>query len=302
MRSPAEAEGRQATAEEQTAIENAAQAVAAESEDANTPQEVDEVLVEGRAAVENEAHVLRHAVETADRAGAKKGPTSDAGPPPEDVLRLDPEPEDDTEKKQPPPEDEDRPPVERPAPKLAATPEEPDPATLDQVERIRALAAIDGGQDARRLADSAERMSAHEADDAIAELMRRIEECGDEAKLSELRALDAAAIAPDDAPTQDAKTAAPDTDADRLVALTVPLLAEDKAYQNAIANSDEQNARIEHDVALKSAVVGLIAGHIDLYKRYADEPAFAKAVASETFAKSYRPPRHGGNTRSRPRR
>ena len=256
----------------------------AASEETDTSQEVEEEQVEGHAAEENEIPPVRDVGEADDKtdAPATKGAATDAGSLADDALRLDPEPEDETKRKQPPPEDEDHPTEERPAPKLAATPDEPDPATPDQVERVRALAAIDGGQDARRLADSSvERMSAQEADDAIAELTLRIEASGDKAKLSKLRALDSAATATDDAPPPDAKATASQTDEDRLIARALPLLAADKAYQNAIANSDEQNARIEHDAALKSGVAGLMGDHTDLYKRYADEPAFARAVAAE---------------------
>ena len=275
-------------------MQTAAQAAVADPEDADTPQEVAEVLedelVEGRTAA-GKSPSARDAGEAVDKASTPttRGTAADAGSLAEDVLRLDAEPEDETKRKQPPPEDEDHPTEERPAPKLAASPDEPDPATPDQVERVRALAAIDGGQDARRLADSIERMSAQEADDAIAELTLRIEVSGDPNKLSKLHALDVAAIATDDAPPPDAKATASQTDQDRLIARALPLLAADKAYQNAIANSDEQNARIEHDAALKSGVAGLMGDHTDLYKRYADEPAFARAVAGETFSKSYRP-------------
>ena len=39
-------------------------------------------------------------------------------------------------------------------------------------------------------------------------------------------------------------------------------VAADKAYQNAKANSDQQNARIEHDKALQLVMTGLLAAHI----------------------------------------
>ena len=47
-------------------------------------------------------------------------------------------------------------------------------------------------------------------------------------------------------------------------------VAGDRAYQNAMANSDKQNARIEHDRALERAMTDLIADHTDLYKHFSD--------------------------------
>ena len=41
-------------------------------------------------------------------------------------------------------------------------------------------------------------------------------------------------------------------------------VAADKAYQNAMKNSDKQNARIEHDKALKRVLVGLLSDHTEL--------------------------------------
>jgi type I restriction enzyme R subunit len=40
----------------------------------------------------------------------------------------------------------------------------------------------------------------------------------------------------------------------------------DKAYQNAMKNSDRQNARIEHDNALQRVIVELLADHAELFK------------------------------------
>lgn len=64
-------------------------------------------------------------------------------------------------------------------------------------------------------------------------------------------------------------------------------VAADRAYQNAIKNSDKQNARIEHDNALGRVVVDLLKDHTELFKLYSDNPAFRKWLADMVFAKTY---------------
>jgi N-6 DNA Methylase len=53
-------------------------------------------------------------------------------------------------------------------------------------------------------------------------------------------------------------------------------VAADQAYQNAMKNSDKQNARIEHDIALKKVLVGLLSDHTELFKQFSENPAFQK--------------------------
>ena len=64
-------------------------------------------------------------------------------------------------------------------------------------------------------------------------------------------------------------------------------VAADKAYQNAIANSDQQNARIEHDKALGRAMTELIADHTELFKLFSDNESFRKWLLEMTFAATY---------------
>lgn len=64
-------------------------------------------------------------------------------------------------------------------------------------------------------------------------------------------------------------------------------VAADKAYQNAMKNSDKHNARIEHDAALKKVVVDLLRDHTDLYKLYSDDPYFQRWLADMVFKKTY---------------
>jgi type I restriction enzyme, R subunit len=53
-------------------------------------------------------------------------------------------------------------------------------------------------------------------------------------------------------------------------------VAAGKAFQNAMQNSDKQNARIEHDKALERAVIELLSDHTELFKQFSDNPSFKK--------------------------
>ncbi len=66
-------------------------------------------------------------------------------------------------------------------------------------------------------------------------------------------------------------------------------VAADKAYQNAMKNSDKQNARIEHDMALQRVLVELLADHTELFKQFSDNPAFKKWLRETIFAATYEP-------------
>jgi type I restriction enzyme R subunit len=64
-------------------------------------------------------------------------------------------------------------------------------------------------------------------------------------------------------------------------------VAADKAYQNAMKNSDKENARIEHDAALKKVVTELLSDHTELFKLYSDDPYFKKWLADMIFKRTY---------------
>ncbi|MFC3207425.1 type I restriction enzyme subunit R domain-containing protein [Aquamicrobium soli] len=64
-------------------------------------------------------------------------------------------------------------------------------------------------------------------------------------------------------------------------------VAADKAYQNAMKNSDKQNARIEHDKALQRAVIELLSDHTELFKQFSDNPSFKKWLSETIFAATY---------------
>jgi len=61
----------------------------------------------------------------------------------------------------------------------------------------------------------------------------------------------------------------------------------DVHYQNAIAHSDKQNARIEHDKVLQRIITDLLNDHTELYKQYSDNPSFKKWLADTIFAATY---------------
>lgn len=67
-------------------------------------------------------------------------------------------------------------------------------------------------------------------------------------------------------------------------------IAADRAYQNAMKNSDRQNARIEHDHALGRAIVDLLADHAELYKQFTENPDFNKWLTNAMFTVTYQPP------------
>ena len=65
-------------------------------------------------------------------------------------------------------------------------------------------------------------------------------------------------------------------------------VAADTAYQNAMANSDRQNARIEHDKALGRAMTELLADHTELFKQFSDNESFRRWVSEMVFAATYK--------------
>lgn len=60
-----------------------------------------------------------------------------------------------------------------------------------------------------------------------------------------------------------------------------------EAYQNAIKNSDKDNARIEHDAALQKVMVELLSDHTELFKQFCDNPSFKKWLGDTIFKATY---------------
>ena len=85
----------------------------------------------------------------------------------------------------------------------------------------------------------------------------------------------------------------PWTDQDRvhrLVTEEIPAkVAADVAYQNALKNSDKQNAKIEHDKALLRAVTSLLKDDTQFFKQFSDNDSFRRWVTDTVFALTYEP-------------
>ncbi|MBI5967108.1 MAG: type I restriction endonuclease subunit R [Deltaproteobacteria bacterium] len=64
-------------------------------------------------------------------------------------------------------------------------------------------------------------------------------------------------------------------------------VAADKAYQNAMRNSDKAAARLEHDRALQKVVIGMLSDHTELFKQFSDNPSFKKWLSDTIFGVTY---------------
>ena len=84
------------------------------------------------------------------------------------------------------------------------------------------------------------------------------------------------------------------TDADRvhkLITEEIPAkVSADRAYQNARQHSDKQNARIEHDKALRKVMTDLLSDHTQLFKEFQDNDSFKKWLSDTIFRVTYRKP------------
>ena len=80
-------------------------------------------------------------------------------------------------------------------------------------------------------------------------------------------------------------------DSDRvrtLVTETIPSkVAEDSAFRNAKMNSDKENARIEHDKALKRVMISIMKDDTVLYKQFADNESFKRWLSDRSFGIAY---------------
>jgi type I restriction enzyme R subunit len=74
----------------------------------------------------------------------------------------------------------------------------------------------------------------------------------------------------------------------KLVTEEIPAkVAADKAYQNARKNSDKQNARIEHDKALKRVMTAVLKDDAELYKQFSDNADFKRWLTDTVFSMTY---------------
>ena len=54
-----------------------------------------------------------------------------------------------------------------------------------------------------------------------------------------------------------------------------------------MANSDKQNARIEHDKALEDAMHELLSDHTELFRQFSDNDSFRRWLSEMVFAATY---------------
>ena len=64
---------------------------------------------------------------------------------------------------------------------------------------------------------------------------------------------------------------------------------EDEAYQNAKMHSDRQNAKIEHDAAMKRQITAMLRDNTELYRKYTEDQAFQDDLNGMIFRLTYRP-------------
>lgn len=74
----------------------------------------------------------------------------------------------------------------------------------------------------------------------------------------------------------------------KVITQEIPVkVAANIAYQNAMKNSDRQNARIEHDKALGQVMVAMMSDHTELFKHFSDNPSFKKWLTDMVFNVTY---------------
>jgi type I restriction enzyme R subunit len=65
------------------------------------------------------------------------------------------------------------------------------------------------------------------------------------------------------------------------------MVSRDEKYQNAMKNSDKQNARIESERALKSVMFNIMADNMELFKQFNDDQLFKKWLSDMVFNMTY---------------
>lgn len=61
------------------------------------------------------------------------------------------------------------------------------------------------------------------------------------------------------------------------------VVARDQSYQNAMKNSDKQNAKIEADKALNKAIIDMMTDNMEVFKQFNDNPSFKKWLSDMVF-------------------
>jgi type I restriction enzyme R subunit len=75
----------------------------------------------------------------------------------------------------------------------------------------------------------------------------------------------------------------------RMISHDIPeRVAADKAYQNAMRNSDEDNAKVEHAKALQRVMTAVLSDDTQLFSKFQDDADFRKWLTQTVFAMTYK--------------
>jgi type I restriction enzyme R subunit len=79
-----------------------------------------------------------------------------------------------------------------------------------------------------------------------------------------------------------------DADNVRRQILAIPgMVSKDEKYQNAMKNSDKQNARMESERALQQLIFTIMSDNMELFKQFQDNPSFKKWLSDMVFNMTY---------------
>jgi type I restriction enzyme R subunit len=65
------------------------------------------------------------------------------------------------------------------------------------------------------------------------------------------------------------------------------MVSMDEKYQNAMKNSDEQEARTESERALQKVIFSIMSDNMELFKQFQDNPSFRKWLSDLVFNLTY---------------
>ena len=65
------------------------------------------------------------------------------------------------------------------------------------------------------------------------------------------------------------------------------MVSHDEKYQNAMRNSDEQEARTENERAVQKAIFSIMSDNMELFKQFQDNPSFNKWLVNMVFNLTY---------------
>ncbi|MGV8907207.1 MAG: type I restriction endonuclease subunit R [Acetobacterium sp.] len=73
----------------------------------------------------------------------------------------------------------------------------------------------------------------------------------------------------------------------RQIANIPAMVSNDKKYQNAMKNSDKENARIESERVLQNVIFGVMGDNMEIFKQFNDNPSFKKWLSDMVFNTTY---------------